>query len=45
MRLLQQAQQAARDMLRRDPDLARAEHRPVLQRVRQLFNQTPDIFN
>ena len=44
-RLLTQAQQAARDLLAEDPALQRPENRPVLARVRQLFADTPDIFN
>ena len=44
-RLLTQAQQAARALLEEDPDLSRQENRPVLERVRQLFADTPDIFN
>ena len=45
MRLLSQAQQAARELLAGDPGLAEAENRPVLERVRRLFADTPDIFN
>ena len=45
MRLLQEAQEAARQLLEQDPRLERAENRPVLARVRQLFADTPDIFN
>ena len=45
MRLLSQAQQAARTLLEQDPQLTRPENRPVLERVRQLFADTPDIFN
>ena len=37
--------QAARELLEEDPDLSRRENRPVLERVRQLFADTPDIFN
>ena len=44
-RLLTQAQQAARDLLAEDPDLSSPENRPVFTRVRQLFADTPDIFN
>ena len=43
-RLLSQAQEAARKLLREDPELSRPEDRPVLERVRQLFSDTPDIF-
>ena len=42
---LQQAQQAARTLLEEDPELSAPEDRPVLERVRQLFAATPDIFN
>ena len=45
MRLLSEAQQAARDLLSADPRLALGENRPVLERVRALFSDTPDIFN
>ena len=45
MRLLSEAQEAARSLLERDPQLASPENRPVWERVRQLFADTPDIFN
>ena len=45
MRLLQQAQQSARQLLQQDPTLSQPENRPVLDRVRQMFVDTPDIFN
>ena len=45
MRLLHEAQEAARALLERDPRLAQPENRPVWERVRQLFADTPDIFN
>ena len=45
MRLLSQAQEAARALLQADPTLSRPENRPVLERVRALFAETPDIFN
>ncbi len=45
MRLLSQAQQAAREMLERDPELTGAEHRMVRQRIQTLFAQQADIFN
>ncbi len=45
MRLLSQAQQAALRLLEQDPRLERPENRPVLERVRRLFADTPDIFN
>jgi ATP-dependent DNA helicase RecG len=45
MRLLQQAQQAARQLLEQDPQLSAPENHPVLEKVRQMFAETPDIFN
>ena len=45
MRLLSQAQEAARTLLDQDPRLTRPENRPVWERVRRLFADTPDIFN
>jgi len=45
MRALNEAQEAARQLLEADPDLTAPEDRPVLDRVRQLFADTPDIFN
>lgn len=45
MRVLAEARQAAETLLERDPELSRPENRPVLERVRRLFADTPDIFN
>ena len=45
MRVLAQAQEAARALLEEDPDLTKPENAPVLHRVRALFAETPDIFN
>lgn len=45
MRLLSQAQEAAKAMLRDDPALDRPEHRMVRRRVQDLFAQQADIFN
>ena len=45
MRLLNLAQEAAKQLLEEDPELSAPEDRPVLERVRQLFAATPDIFN
>jgi ATP-dependent DNA helicase RecG len=45
MRTLTQAQQAAEQLLSQDPDLEREENRPVRERVREMFRDTPDIFN
>ncbi|MCD8144587.1 MAG: ATP-dependent DNA helicase RecG [Oscillospiraceae bacterium] len=44
-RVLQEAQQAARELLARDPDLEEPENRPVKARVIALFEDSPDIFN
>ena len=45
MLLLVQAQEAAKNLLNSDPELARPEHALLLSRVRRLFNENPDIFN
>ena len=45
MRTLRQAQQAAEKLLEEDPELQRPENRPVRERVREMFRETPDIFN
>ena len=45
VRVLAEARQAAETLLERDPELSRPENRPVLERVRRLFADTPDIFN
>ena len=45
MVLLQEAQQAANQLLTQDPSLTNPDNRPVLQRVRTMFADTPDIFN
>ena len=45
MRLLSEAQESARRLLMADPTLSQPENRPVLERVRALFADTPDIFN
>ena len=39
------SQEAAQALLAQDPQLSAPENRPVLARVRQLFADTPDIFN
>lgn len=44
-RVLYEAKEAAQRLLRGDPELRRPEHRPVLERVRRLFEEKPDIFN
>ena len=45
MRVLKEAQGAAEELLAADPELCRPEHRPLLERVRQLFSQQGDMFN
>lgn len=45
MRLLSEAQETANRLLTLDPQLVQPENRPVLDRVRHLFADTPDIFN
>lgn len=45
MRLLHEAQQAAEQLLERDPDLSDPDNHSVMNRVQQLFADTPDIFN
>lgn len=45
MCLLHEAQQAACELLSLDPSLAQPENHMVLQQVRNMFSDTPDIFN
>ena len=45
MRVLKQAQGAAEELLRSDPDLSRPEHAGLLERVRRLFADHGDMFN
>lgn len=45
MRVLSQAQEAARKMLAEDPELTDPEHRIVRERIQALFAQQADIFN
>ena len=45
MRLLHQAQEAAREVLGEDPDLRREDHAPLRKRVEDLFRENRDIFN
>ena len=45
MRTLKEAQQAAEKVLEEDPELLHPENRPVRERVREMFRETPDIFN
>ena len=44
-RVLYEAKEAAEQLLKEDPELRWPEHRPVLDRVRRLFEENPDIFN
>jgi ATP-dependent DNA helicase RecG len=45
MRVLREAQDAARDLLVSDPGLSAPEYRPLLDRIRQMFADNPGIFN
>lgn len=45
MRLLRQAQDAAAALLRRDPQLEQAEHRGLLDYVKELFAEQAGMFN
>ena len=44
-RVLKEAQEAAGELLEQDPALRRPEHRPLLEKVRRLFEENPDMFN
>ena len=44
-RVLKEARDAAVALLSADPDLSRPEHRPLLEKVRRLFEENPDMFN
>lgn len=44
-RVLKEAQEAAEELLRQDPKLEQAQHRPLLDKVKQLFEENPDMFN
>lgn len=44
-RVLYEARDAAQALLERDPELSAPEHRTMRERVRQLFEANPDIFN
>ena len=44
-RVLKEAQDAAAELLTADPGLNRPEHRPLLEKVRRLFEEDPDRFN
>lgn len=43
--LLKEAKAAAEELIARDPDLSRPEHRLLLARVREMFEEDPEIFN
>lgn len=45
MRLLDEAQTAARQLMERDPELTDPAHRPLRRRIRQLFDTTADMLN
>ena len=45
MRVLKEAQQAAQELLERDPGLKRPEHAPLLRRIHRLFEEHGDMFN
>lgn len=45
MRVLKEAQEAAEELLQSDPTLEKAENRRVLDHVKRLFAENPDIFN
>lgn len=44
-RVLKEAQDAAEELLTKDPDLSEREHRGVMEKVRRLFSEDGDIFN
>ena len=44
-RVLKEAQDAAAEVLTADPGLTEPEHRPLLEKVRRLFEEDPDRFN
>ncbi len=45
MRLLDEAQTAARQLMERDPELTYPAHRPLRRRIRQLFDTNADMLN
>ena len=45
LELLNQARQAAQELVEGDPDLMREEHRPLRRRVELMFRDNPDIFH
>ncbi len=44
-RVLKEAQDAAEELLKADPDLTEREHRGVMEKVKRLFAENGDIFN
>ena len=45
MALLQEARDAAEEVLRADPDLSAPAHRPIAEKIRALFQTTGDGMN
>ncbi len=45
LELLNQARQAAQELVEGDPELTRAEHRPLRRRVEHMFRDNPEIFH
>ncbi len=45
MEVLKEAKAAAEALIRADPSLSAPEHRLLLQRVREMFEEEPEIFN
>ncbi len=45
IRVLKDAQDAARQILAEDPELSRWDHQPIRRKVLALFEENPDIFN
>ena len=45
MRLLDEAQTAARQLMAQDPELTEPTHRPLRRRIRQLFDTNADMLN
>ena len=45
MRLLEEAQTAARQLMERDPELTDPAHQALRRRIRQLFDTNADMLN
>ena len=43
--LLKEAKEAAEALIAADPELSKKEHAPLKRRVRQMFEENPEIFN